>query len=297
MSLPQAFSEYTARMEKVLDGALPASDSNPRRLHQAMRYSVLGGGKRLRPCLVYATGEALGLPLEKLDAPALAVELIHAYSLIHDDLPAMDDDDLRRGQPTCHKAFDEATAVLAGDALQTLAFQSLTADYDKDAAKGLRQARMVGVLAGASGTAGMIGGQMLDMAATGRSQSLDELKTMHELKTGALIQACTQLACLCRPDASAEQTERLDNYGRSIGLAFQIQDDVLDEESDTETLGKTQGADQEHGKSTFPSLIGLEQSKKNAEDLVARAIDCLDAFDDKADNLRALARYIVERDH
>ncbi len=268
----------------------------PEHLREAMRYSATGPGKRLRPSLVYATGEALGIAPGQLDGPAAAVELIHAYSLIHDDLPAMDNDDLRRGRPTCHKAYGEATAILVGDALLTLAFETLASDLAMETSPAQRL-RMVATLAAAAGAGGMVGGQALDMAATGRRQNLEELETIHNLKTGALLRASVRLACLSRADLADENNTQLDHYGKCIGLAFQIQDDVLDEESDTATLGKAQGADQAQEKSTFPALIGLSEAKRRANALADEALTRLASFDQRADNLRALARYIVARDH
>lgn len=296
MSLPERFSDYARRAEQALERFLSPDSPVPERLQEAMRYSVLGGGKRLRPSLTYAGGEALGIPAEQLDAPAAAVELIHAYSLVHDDLPSMDDDDLRRGRPTCHKAYDEATAMLVGDALQALAFEILACDSAMRAPAEQRL-RMVAGLARACGAGGMVGGQALDLAATGRRQSHEQLEAMHNLKTGALIRASVQLACLSRIDLPANEASRLDRYGQCIGLAFQIQDDVLDEESDTATLGKTQGSDRAHGKSTFPSLIGMDAARQRARALVDEAIDCLSGFDSGADSLRQLARFIITRDH
>lgn len=296
MSLPERFAEYANRAERALERFLSPGYHVPERLQEAMRYSATGGGKRLRPSLTYATGEALGVAAEQLDAPAAAVELIHAYSLVHDDLPSMDDDDLRRGRPTCHKAYDEATAMLVGDALQSLAFEILASDSALQAPPEQRL-RMVAALARACGAGGMVGGQALDLAATGRRQNLEQLETMHNLKTGALIRASVQLACLSSADLSRDAAARLDRYGQCIGLAFQIQDDVLDEESDTATLGKTQGADRAHDKSTFPSLIGMDAAKQRARALVDEAVDSLSGFDSGADNLRQLARFIIARDH
>lgn len=287
---------YRERIEAALDAILPDPGTLPFDLHAAMRYAVLGGGKRLRPVLVYATGAALKLDHRQLDGPAVAVELIHAYSLVHDDLPAMDDDDLRRGRPTCHKAFDEATAILVGDALQTLAFRSL-AEGDAANADAEARLRMIASLSLASGSRGMVGGQAMDLASEGREVTLAELEDLHIHKTGALIRASVMLGALCRPDIDRELLERLDRYAKCIGLAFQIHDDILDVEGNTEQLGKTSGADARHAKATYPGLLGLAESREHAELLVERALDALSPFDSDADCLRALARYIVERRH
>src|ERR1700729_1375250 len=261
---------YQARGQAVLDAALPAADLVPQRLHAAQRYAVLGNGKRLRPLLVYCTGEALQVPVNILDAPAAAVELIHSYSLVHDDLPAMDDDDLRRGQPTTHRAFDEATAILAGDALQVLAFSLLSRDRAAGVSSEARL-KMIHILADASGTAGMAGGQALDLSAVGRNLNLEELETMHRLKTGALIRASVLLAAACAPGLTPSEWEALDGYAQDIGLAFQIQDDILDVEGSTEDLGKTAGADAARDKPTYPSVLGLGAAKTRARELQHRA--------------------------
>jgi geranylgeranyl diphosphate synthase, type II len=286
--------EYQSRVQAVLDAALPASTLSPQRLHAAQRYAVLSGGKRLRPLLVYCTGEALGVPVGALDAPAAAVELIHSYSLVHDDLPAMDDDDLRRGQPTTHRAFDEATAILAGDALQVLAFSLLA----RDRAPGVSfeaRLKMIQILADASGTAGMAGGQALDLSAVGRSINLEELEAMHRLKTGALIRASVLLAAACAPGLSAAEWDALDGYSQDIGLAFQIQDDILDVEGSTEDLGKTAGADAARDKPTYPSVLGLETAKTRARELQRRACDRLALFGGRANILAWLASFVVDR--
>jgi farnesyl diphosphate synthase len=267
---------------------------SPQRLHAAQRYSVLGGGKRLRPLLVYCTGEALGVPAAVLDAPAAAVELIHSYSLVHDDLPAMDNDDLRRGRPTTHRAFDEATAILVGDALQVLAFSLLARDRTAGASVEARL-HMVRILADASGTAGMAGGQALDLFAVGRSLDLEALETMHRLKTGALIRASVLLAAACAPGLTADEWETLDAYSREIGLAFQIQDDILDVEGSTVLLGKTIGADAARAKPTYPSVMGLEAAKARARELKRRACARLAPFGERATLLAWLASYVVDR--
>jgi geranylgeranyl pyrophosphate synthase len=290
----EAAPVYRERVERALERWLPAGHMHPARLHEAMRYATLGGGKRIRPVLVYAAGHALGCPLARLDGPASAVELIHAYSLVHDDLPAMDDDDLRRGRPTCHRAFDEATAILAGDALQALAFHVLAHDPEggEDPAARLR---MVEVLALASGSRGMVGGQAIDLAAVGQQLDLVQLEDMHIHKTGALIRASVTLGALA---AGADETARrlLDRYAKCIGLAFQIQDDILDVEGDTAALGKHSGADAQRDKPTYPSLVGLADAKRHAATLIEEARESLKDFDARADVLRGIADYIVARD-
>ncbi len=253
------------------------------------------GGKRIRPGLVYATGEALGAPLETLDGAACAVELIHAYSLVHDDLPAMDDDDLRRGKPTCHRAFDEGTAVLVGDALQSLAFYVLSHD-SKLAADYRRRLEMVETLALAVGSRGMAGGQAMDLAAVGTSLNLAELENMHIHKTGALIRASVRLGALSAVDVDQATMDGLDRFAKCIGLAFQVRDDVLDVESNTEMLGKTQGADLARNKPTYPSLLGLSEAKTIAGELHEQALESIRHLDERATPLRALSAYIVGRE-
>ena len=284
------------RVDKALNQWLPEPSIQPEKLHQAMRYATFNGGKRVRPMLVYAAGQALGVIPEQLDGCASAVELIHAYSLVHDDLPAMDDDDLRRGSPTCHKAFDEATAILAGDALQTLAFHVLSKDPALTGDPGIRL-QMIEALAVASGSRGMAGGQAIDLDAIGKSLDIAQLENMHIHKTGALIRASVSMGILSAQNAPSGLTERLDHYAKCIGLAFQVQDDILDVESDTETLGKTQGKDKAQDKPTYPSLLGLQEARQHAQDLLDEALESLEAFDDKADPLRWLAAYIVQRSH
>ncbi len=285
---------YQARVHGVLDRVLPGADLVPQRLHAAQRYAVLGGGKRLRPLLVYCTGEALQVPIESLDAPAAAVELIHSYSLVHDDLPAMDNDDLRRGQPTTHRAFDEATAILAGDALQVLAFSLLARDR-APATTAEARLRMIQILADASGTAGMAGGQAIDLAAVGRSLNSLELEAMHRLKTGALIRASVLMAAACSPHPSNAAWDALDGYSQDIGLAFQIQDDILDVEGNTEEIGKTSGADAARAKPTYPSVLGLETAKVRARELKERACGRLALLGESAGVLAWLASYVIER--
>lgn len=293
--LDDRLPEYQARVEVALDQLLPPADTLPMRLHEAMRYAVLGTGKRLRPVLVYATGETLGIAPRDLDGPACAVELIHAYSLVHDDLPCMDDDDLRRGKPTCHKAYDEPTAVLVGDALQSLAFRAL-ADHPGPAGAEA-QMRMVRSLATAAGSRGMAGGQALDLAAAGRPLDLAQLEDLHVHKTGALIRASVMMAAYAAGDAEADTRERLDRYAKSIGLAFQIRDDILDVEGTTEAIGKTSGADARLEKATYPGLLGLQEAREHGRELIDRALASLDAFDERADCLRGLAKFIIDRDH
>jgi farnesyl diphosphate synthase len=285
-----------ARVEAALEQWLPTPTTQPERLHAAMRYAALGSGKRVRPMLVYATGKALGLAPEQLDGAATAVELIHAYSLVHDDLPAMDDDDLRRGRPTCHKAFDEATAILTGDALQTLAFKVLCRD-EKLPVNEATRLQMIETLALASGSRGMAGGQAIDLDAVGQELNLVQLENMHIHKTGALIRASVRLGALAQTDAQQYQVEGLDRYAKCIGLAFQVQDDILDVEGNTETLGKTQGKDQAHYKPTYPALLGLERAKEKAHLLREEALDSLTTLDERADPLRWLANYIIDRNH
>ena len=286
-------SRCQRRIEAALDARLPAANAPPTRLHEAMRYVVLGAGKRVRPVLVYAAGEAVGASLDALDAPACAVELVHAYSLVHDDLPAMDDDDLRRGRPTCHRAYDEATAVLVGDALQTLAFEALSADL-ADAAMRLA---MVQTLAVASGSRGMAGGQALDLAAVGRELTVAELEQLHIQKTGALIRASVRLGTLAAPAPDPAAVRSLDRYGKCIGLAFQIQDDILDVEGDTTLIGKTRGKDAANNKPTYPALLGLAGAREKCALLVEDALSCLDELGEPAQPLRWLAEYIVARNH
>ena len=295
MSHTEIIKSYQSRVDQALDHWLPADTIQPEHLHSAMRYSVLGDGKRIRPVLTYATGQALNVPLDSLDGPACAVELIHAYSLIHDDLPAMDDDDLRRGRPTCHKAFDEATAILAGDALQALAFHLLAHDPAIQVMADKRIS-MIETLALASGSRGMAGGQAIDLASVGQKLDLAQLENMHIHKTGALIRAAVQMGALSCSDITDQQLEKLDQYAKCIGLAFQVWDDVLDIEGDTEIIGKPQGSDIERDKPTYPDLLGLEGAKQEAKELHDQALDSLSMFDEKADNLRWIADYIVSRD-
>lgn len=288
--LTPLLERYRSRVEESLDQIIPLQE--PLRLQDAMRYSTLDGGKRVRAVLLYLTGALFDLPESSLDAPAAAIEMIHAYSLIHDDLPAMDDDELRRGKPTCHIKFDEATAVLAGDALQTRAFEVLATN---DALGNSERLNQIRELAFASGAIGMVGGQMIDMQATNSQQSVEQLQQMHAMKTGALIRAAVRLGYLASDNVPAEQKEALDLFAESIGLAFQIRDDILDIESNTETLGKPQGSDLAANKSTYPALLGIDGAKAKAEALHQQALDSLKIFGDKSDSLSQISHYIIDR--
>ena len=289
---------YQKRCQTRVDTALEQLFQAPRteleRLYQAMRYSVMNGGKRVRPLLVYAACETLEGDLERADGAACAVELIHAYSLVHDDLPAMDDDDLRRGQPTTHKAFDEASAILAGDALQSLAFGVL-ADRRRNPQNAETRLQMIELLSQAAGPAGMVGGQAIDLGSVGRRLDQQALEVMHRHKTGALIEASVALGALASGNIDELAHKALLQYARAIGLAFQVQDDILDVESDTATLGKTQGKDEAHDKPTYPALLGLDAAKDYALELRDQALHVLCPFGNSAEPLRELARYIVER--
>lgn len=305
MDLQQQIQPLCTRVEQTLEKHFQVlhqrGSYTPQRLHEAMRYSLFNGGKRLRPVLVYASCLALGGQLHQADAAAAALECIHAYSLIHDDLPAMDDDRLRRGKPTCHIAFDEATAILAGDALQPLAFELLSQPASQTP---VIQLQMIHILAQASGDGGMVAGQMVDIAAEGQQQTLAQLEQMHRLKTGALIKAAVQLGALASGNTDAARLAALTDYAAAIGLAFQVQDDILDIESDTLTLGKTQGADLAKDKSTYPSLLGLENAKGKAAELHQQALDALQSMPQTpkqgipdTDLLRQIADYIIARNH
>ncbi len=281
-----------ARVEAALERCLPSRDQPPQRLHEAMRYAVLGGGKRVRPLLAFAAGEAVGASAERVEAVACAVELIHAYSLVHDDLPCMDDDVLRRGRPTVHVEFDEATALLVGDALQAAAFE-LVSNVPAGGDHG-GQLELVRLLAQAAGSRGMAGGQAIDLASVGKSLTLPELEFMHILKTGALIRASVTLGARCGSPSPAA-LDRLDHYAKVIGLAFQVVDDTLDAAASTATLGKTAGKDAEQGKPTYVSLLGLARSRELAEELRGEAHNALAEFDARADMLRELADFVVLR--
>jgi len=298
--MSNALKEYLTacqnRVERALDARLPNDNILPKKLHEAMRYTVLNGGKRMRPLLTYATGKALGIAEDSLDGPACAVEFIHVYSLIHDDLPAMDDDDLRRGKPTCHVAYDEATAILTGDALQALAFETLAND-SSITATATDRLKMIITLTNASGSQGMVGGQAIDLESVGNQLTLPELENMHIHKTGALIRASVNMAALSKPDLDPVVGKKLDRYAKCIGLSFQVKDDILDEESDTATLGKTQGKDKNNNKPTYPALLGLVGAKQKAQELHEQALESLSDFGSEADLLRDLSLYIIERDH
>lgn len=285
------------RIESALSIRIPNANQcvgkTSEQLAEAMCYSTLNGGKRLRALLVYAAGDMFGVDLEKLDAPASAVEMIHAYSLVHDDMPIMDDDDLRRGRPTCHKAYDDATALLVGDALQSLAFESLC----DDALSPIQQSKMVKTLAQQSGVFGMAGGQAIDLESVGQSLDINALQKMHELKTGALIRASVRLGALASTQADEAVLAKLDKYAYAIGLAFQVQDDVLDVTADTNTLGKTQGADIALNKPTYPALLGLEAAQKKATDLIDNALAELDNLPYNTHVLAELAQFVIKRAH
>jgi farnesyl diphosphate synthase len=332
-TLRNLMQQYQLRVDRALEKALSTTtisttmsstpETFPNELITAMRYSIFNGGKRVRAILVYMTAETLNMNTPALDRPACAVELIHGYSLVHDDMPAMDNDDLRRGKPTCHKQFSEATALLTGDALQTLAFEILsdvTALSDITALSDAslsnlsalenrispasktdfnceQRIKMIATLARASGINGMAGGQALDLAATGKKLDLEELKNLHEHKTGALIRASIRLGALAHPDIDQDTFHALEQYAQNIGLSFQIKDDILDIESDTQTLGKQQGADIDLNKVTYPALLGLEGARKMAWQCHQNALDNLSQFKSKADPLRWLSEYIITRDH
>ena len=281
-------------IETALDRLVLPADTRPASLHAAMRHSLFAGGKRLRPLLCAACAEACGAPRAAALFPAAAIECLHTYTLIHDDLPCMDDDDLRRGVPTCHKAYGEATALLAGDALQTLAFELLSRPTGLP---GARQLRMLSTLAQAAGSLGMAGGQAIDLANVGKAMNQAALEQMHSLKTGALIRAAVALGALSCPDVDDEGLARLDDYARKLGLAFQVIDDVLDCEADTATLGKTAGKDADADKPTYVKLMGLPQARAYAEALVAEAVAALAPFGEKAAHLRGLAEFVTARKH
>ncbi len=283
-----------SRIDAELDRQLSATGDGSERLHQAMRYSVLGGGKRIRPALCMAAASAVGQPQANAIIPACTLELIHAYSLIHDDLPAMDDDELRRGRATTHIAFDEATAILAGDALQTMAFGMLSE------APGLgEQVRlaMIRELAFASGHRGMVGGQAIDLESVGKSLTIDQLEKMHRHKTGALIAASVRMGALTAPDVSNDQLAALALYSQTLGLAFQVQDDLLDIEGDTTVIGKPQGSDLARAKPTYPSLLGIDGARNYLSQLLDSALSSLEMFGSEGDILRDMAGYVVARTH
>jgi farnesyl diphosphate synthase len=297
---PEAFERqleaWRLRMEAALDKRLPSAGEIPTRLHEAMRYSVLGGGKRIRPALLFATALTLGLREEEVEAAACAIELIHVYSLVHDDLPAMDDDDLRRGRPTCHKAYDEATAILVGDALQPLAFQLLARDPALPSSAAVRL-RLIDILSEASGTYGMAGGQAIDLQVQGKKLDIADVEDMHARKTGAVISASVLMAAACAPQLPTADHEALARFAQSIGLAFQIQDDLLDVLGDVSTLGKATGADREHAKPTHPTVIGIAASQERVHLLHGQALDALSVFGERAAPLRSLAQWLLSRSY
>ncbi len=282
-----------ARLDESLARLLPPETTHPANLHKAMRYAVLGSGKRIRPALVFASGQAIGTPDALLDGPACAVECIHAYSLIHDDLPSMDDDDLRRGKPSCHKAFDEATAILAGDALQALGFHILA--HNCNGIPEQNRLRMIKLLAQTAGSRGLVGGQIIDLESLGKQLDVAELEDMHIHKTGALIRASVVLGALTKSDIEQSQLDKLDHYAKCVGLAFQIRDDILDVEGETETLGKNAGADSLLEKPTYPALVGLQVARERANELHEEAMESLSGFGLAADPLRWISLYAIER--
>ena len=278
------------RVETALANSLPGADSIPARLHDAMRYATLGGGKRVRPLLAFAAGELTGAAADKLDVVACAVEMIHAYSLVHDDMPCMDDDVLRRGRPTCHVEYDEPTALLVGDSLQTMAFELLASQ-----SLGERQLEMIALLAHASGSRGMAGGQAIDLASVGKPLNQPELELMHALKTGALIRAAVLLGALAGQPLSADERNNLDRFAKRAGLLFQVVDDILDCTASTATLGKTAGKDEAADKPTYVSLLGLDAARAYADELRSDALDALTIFGERAARLTQLADFICHR--
>jgi farnesyl diphosphate synthase len=293
MEIQQQIDRWRQRIETSLEHWLPAPALPPRRLHEAMRYCVMSGGKRIRPLLVYASGEALGAPAQALDAPATAIEFLHAFSLVHDDLPAMDDDDLRRGRPTTHRAFDEATAILAADALQPLAFQVIA---EHPELPGDARLPIVGILAEACGWNGMTGGQAIDMAAEGEILEQAELEHMFRLKTGRLLRACVLSAAHCAGKTDAHTLEQLEIYADSLGLAYQIRDDLLDVEGTTAQIGKPAGSDAARHKATFPALFGVESARARCKELAARAHQALEELGPDTQTLDWLTAYTIRRD-
>jgi geranylgeranyl pyrophosphate synthase len=293
-AFPELLKSWQKRMESALAERLPGSDVEPARLHQAMRYSSLGGGKRIRPALVFATARTLGIAEREVDAIACAIEFVHVYSLVHDDLPAMDDDDLRRGRPTCHKAYDEATAILAGDALQSLAFQVLASDSSLSVAPATRL-RLISLLGEASGTFGMAGGQAIDLAAKGRKLEIHQVEDMHARKTGALIRASVLMPAACAAGLEARFYDALAGFIAPVGLAFQIKDDLLDVLSDATTLGKPAGADSMRDKPTHPAVLGVAASEARMHSLHAQALEALAPFGERAAPLRSLAAWLLTR--
>ncbi|HEX7369856.1 MAG TPA: farnesyl diphosphate synthase [Rhodanobacteraceae bacterium] len=293
MSFQDRAAGYVERVERALEARLPAADARPAKLHAAMRYAALGGGKRMRPLLCYASGEVLGVPPERLDDAACAVECVHVFSLVHDDLPAMDDDALRRGKPSTHVAFGVATAILAGDALQTRAFEILAGDGSEEAVERLA---MIQALANATGSTGMTGGQAVDIESEGKQLVAADLEALDRDKTGKLIRAAVLMPCCAVRGLPGDARGALDHFAECMGLAFQIKDDVLDIEGEQSLMGKTHGADAARGKATYPSLMGMDNAKRRADDLYAEALDALARFGNAAEPLRWMARYIVHRD-
>ena len=291
MTFDQWTRQVLDRVESALDHYLPAADVLPAPLHDAMRYAVMGGGKRVRPLLCHAAGELTNATPEALDAAACALEMIHVYSLVHDDMPCMDDDDMRRGKPTVHVKYDEPTALLVGDALQSQAFVALTSDVLSTQ----RQASLVRELALASGSIGMAGGQAIDLASVGHSLTREQLETMHRLKTGALLRAAVRMGAVAGDTPSAETLAALDKYAAAVGLAFQVVDDILDVTADSATLGKTAGKDAKDGKPTYVSIIGLDASRALAQQLRADAHAALEPFGARAQRLAELADLVVNR--
>jgi farnesyl diphosphate synthase len=287
---------WRLRMERALAARLPEPDRVPARLHQAMRYSVLGGGKRIRPALLFATARTLGMSEDEVEAAACAIELVHVYSLVHDDLPSMDNDDLRRGRPTCHKAYDEATALLVGDALQPLAFQLLASDAALPASPAVRL-RLIDMLAQAIGTFGMAGGQAIDLAVQGMRLDIAQVEDMHARKTGAVIRASVLMAAECAPPMDPSLYAALTRFATALGLAFQIQDDLLDVTGDTLILGKATGADSERAKPTHPAIIGIAASQQRVRLLHNQAINALAPFGERAEPLRSLAHWLLSRQY
>lgn len=288
----QRIQSYTQQVDAQLELIIPPDSGPASKLYQAMRYSVFNGGKRVRPALCFAAAEAISASDDNTVKIAAAVEMIHAYSLIHDDLPAMDDDDLRRGVPTCHIQFDEATAILAGDGLHSLAFKQLTNLTGITASINLE---IIAILSDLAGCNGMVTGQAVDLESTGTQLSVEELNYMHTHKTGALIEASVVMGAMATNQADEAQVNALRSFARAIGLAFQIQDDILDVESSTEQLGKSQGSDSDNNKATYTSILGIEEAKSEAERLYQESLEALSPFDDKAEPLRALAKFIVHR--
>lgn len=292
MSFADRVAGYVKRVEQALDARLPAADMRPASLHAAMRYAALGGGKRIRPLLCYASGEVLGVAPDRLDDAACAMECVHVFSLIHDDLPAMDDDALRRGKPSTHAAFGEATAILAGDALQTCAFEILA----RDGRYAAERLGMIAILATAAGSLGMTGGQAVDLESEGKQLAPADLEALDRDKTGRLIRAAVLMPTCAVPALSAATRDKLDRFAECMGLAFQIKDDLLDVEGEQALTGKTKGADAARGKATYPSLMGMDKARRRADALYAEALAALESFGDTAEPLRWMARSIVHRD-